>query len=79
MDDLDTKDARTSTYSGMKCTPPPVFVTYMRYKVDLTKIAPPPGRLGRLRRTLALWLWPQLCQQQEAEGVMEYTPVRGTD
>lgn len=79
MDDLATKDADARTYRNVKCTPPPVFVTHMRYKIDLTKIALPPGRFGRLRAMLALWLWPQLRQQQEAEGVMEYTPVRGTD
>jgi len=51
----------------------------MRFVVNVEKMPPPTGRLGRLRKGLALWLWPQLRSQQVEEGVMEYTPVRGTD
>lgn len=55
------------------------YVTRMRFVVSVEKMPPPTGWLGRLRKGLALWLWPQLRSPQVEEGVMEYTPVRGTD
>lgn len=61
------------------CTEPVWYVTRMRFQVDVGRLDAPAGRLGRLRKWLALRLWPGLRDQQLVEGVMEYTPVRGAD
>jgi len=61
------------------CTRQAWYVTRMRFKVDVGRVDAPAGRLGRLRKWLALRLWPGLKEQQLVEGVMEYAPVQGTD
>jgi len=62
-----------------RCSGPAWYVTRMRFQVDVGRMGAPAGRLGRLRKWLALRLWPGLKEQQLVEGVMEYAPVQGTD
>jgi len=65
--------------NGAGLPEPMWYVTRMQFKVELGGVACPPGTFGRLRRWLALKLWPQLLEDQTVEGVMQYMPVRGTD
>jgi len=50
----------------------------MRFQVNLAKV-PAPRRFGRLRKALALWLWPELREPQVVDGVMEYAPAQNVD
>lgn len=61
-----------------KVIEPVWYVTRMHFRINLAR-APVPGRLGRLRRWLALRLWPELAEPQVVEGVMEYCPARRVD